>query len=285
MIAAPTVAGDAPHAAHTLPSDSRRLVLLGSLSRLHHRLEAAFCSPAAVGRNAAEVRADEGSLVRVSVPPPASKAQTSAGVTAMDAESRRWVDGLQDTGARHDASLARLHALLLRAARHEANRRRGWIGSVSGPELDDLAQQAADDALMSIVGKLSDFRGASRFTTWAYKFVMFEVSGKMARHAWRDRPRTLDEAAWERLPDRLAALPERAAEQREQLSLLHRAVEQDLTHHQRQVFVAAALNDIPIDVLALQIGSNRNAIYKTLFDARRKLRASLAACGHSLQRS
>ena len=162
---------------------------------------------------------------------------------------------------------------------------RDWIGSVGGPELDDIAQQAADDALMTIVGKLEDFRGASRFTTWAYKFAMFEVSAKMARHAWRERPLALDEAAWERLPDRLALLPESAAEQRELLSAVRRAVEEELTDHQRHVFVAAALNDIPIDTLALEIGSNRNAVYKTLFDARRKLRASLAASGHTLQRT
>jgi RNA polymerase sigma-70 factor (ECF subfamily) len=223
--------------------------------------------------------------VNVSAETRCSEAALPLPVAALDPESRRWIDGLQGSGARYEACLARLHALLLRAARHEANRRRGWLGSVSGPELDDIAQQSADDALMTIVGKLENFRGASRFTTWAYKFVIFQVSGKMARHAWRDRPLALDETAWERLPDRLAALPERAAEQRELLSALRRAVEEQLTDHQRHVFVAAALNDIPIDALAREIGSSRNAVYKTLFDARRRLRSSLVASGHTLQRS
>lgn len=224
--------------------------------------------------------------MNVSVPPPTCDTAAPIGVVAMDPESRRWIDGLRDRGARRDAHLARLHGLLLRAARHEANRRRGWTsGSVDGLDLDDLAQQAADDALMSVVGRLDDFRGASRFTTWAYKFAMFEVSNKLARHVRRDAPLALDEAAWERLPDRLAALPERATERRELLAELRRAIEQDLTAHQRHVFVAAALNDVPIDVLALEIGSNRNAVYKTLFDARRKLRASLDGAGHTLPRS
>jgi RNA polymerase sigma-70 factor, ECF subfamily len=225
------------------------------------------------------------SLVSLSAEPRCPEAAPPASVAALDPESRLWLDGLRDSGARHDACLARLHALLLRAARHEANRRRDWLGSVRGPELDDIAQQSADDALMTIVGRLDDFRGASRFTTWAYKFVMFEVSGKMTRHAWRDRPLALDETAWGRLPDRLAALPEDAAEQRELLSVLRRAVEEQLTDLQRRVFVSAALNDISIDALALEVGSNRNAVYKTLFDARRKLRASLAAAGHTLERS
>lgn len=203
----------------------------------------------------------------------------------LDAESRVWVDELQDSGQRQVACIARLHELLLRAARHEANRRRHWFGSLSGPELDDIAMQAADDSLMKIIAKLQEFRGASRFTTWAYKFVIFEVSGKMARHTWRDRPLALDDADWELLPDRLSAVPGDAAEGRELLAALRRAVEDDLTPLQRRVFVAAALNDIPIDVIALEIGSNRNAIYKTLFDTRRKLRARLADAGHTLERS
>lgn len=219
----------------------------------------------------------------VSIRSRADSAGLPSGLDDLDQESRAWLDGLQETAPRREASLARLHALLLRAARHEANRRRQWLGFVSGPELDDIAQQAADDALMTIVGKLAEFRGASRFTTWAYKFAIFEVSSKIARHAWQARPVVLDDADWEHLPDELAALPESTVERYELLATLRRAVETELTEHQRRVFVAAALNEIPIDVIALEIGSNRNAVYKTLFDARRKLRARLAASGHTLE--
>jgi RNA polymerase sigma-70 factor (ECF subfamily) len=176
--------------------------------------------------------------------------------------------------------VAKLHDVLKRAALHELHRRRGQL---SGPEFDDVAQQCADDAMVNILARLDDFRGLSRFTTWAYKFVIFEVSSKVARHAWRHHPPAAADLAWEQVPDRLAPRPGEQAERREQLTVLTRAIEADLTPRQREVFVAIALNDVPIDVLALQLGSNRNAIYKNLFDARRKLRASLAAAGHALE--
>jgi RNA polymerase sigma-70 factor, ECF subfamily len=192
----------------------------------------------------------------------------------VDEASRRWVEQLR---REHPPALARLHDVLHRAALHELRRRRG---SLAGPELEDVALQCADDAVVSILAKLDDFRGLSRFTTWAYKFAIFEVSGKLARHAWRHH--TPAELEWDRLPDALAAGPGERAEQREQLAALTRAIEHDLTPRQREVFVAVALNEVPIDALALRLGSSRNALYKNLFDARRRLRASLEAAGHQV---
>ncbi len=175
--------------------------------------------------------------------------------------------------------MAKLHDVLLRIAYHELSRRRSRLGSISGPEFDDLAQQAADDALMNILVKLGDFRGLSRFTTWAYKFVIFEISGKVARHAWHRQPPSSSEPAWDQVPDSFAARPGDRLERREQLEALSAAIGK-LSERQHEVFVAVALNDVSIDVLAIELGSNRNAIYKNLFDARRTLRATLAAAGH-----
>ena len=202
----------------------------------------------------------------------------------LDVVSRSWIDCLQTSGSPHEACLARLHALLLRVARHEASGRAQSL-QVRGPELDDLAQQAADDALMAIKAKVADFRGESRFTTWAYRFVMFEVSTKMGRHFWRNRPQAMDQESWERLPDPFPVLPQQRLEQLELLAELLRAIEEDLTVLQRRVFVAVALNDVPMDAFARELGSNRNAVYKTLFDARRKLRTSLEAAGYALPSS
>ncbi|MGI8712714.1 MAG: sigma-70 family RNA polymerase sigma factor [Solirubrobacteraceae bacterium] len=207
---------------------------------------------------------------------------TSAGrpvPAAPDRESRQWTEQLEPGHPRRDQTVAKLHEMLLRIAYHELSRRRNQLGSISGPEFDDLAQQAGDDALMNILAKLGEFRGLSRFTTWAYKFVIFEVSGKLATHAWRRQPPSPDDVTWERLPDSLAPRPGERVEQREQLEALSAAIA-ELTARQREVFVAIALNDVSIDVLAIQLDSNRNAIYKNLFDARRKLRASMAAVGH-----
>ncbi len=196
-----------------------------------------------------------------------------------DADSRQWIEQLRAGHPRHDQALARLREVLLRVALHELSRRRGQLRSVTGPEFEDLAQQAANDALMNILARLDDFRGLSRFTTWAYKFVMFEVSGKVARHAWRRQPPGREEPAVEQLPDSLTPRPGDRLEQQERLQALSRAIG-ELTERQREVFVAIALNETPIDVLAIQLGTNRNAIYKNLFDARRNLRASMAAAGH-----
>jgi RNA polymerase sigma-70 factor (ECF subfamily) len=198
---------------------------------------------------------------------------------AWDRDSELWVAGLRRGHPRHDETVAKLHGVLLRIAHHELARRRGQLESIGGPEFDDLAQQAADDALMSILGKLDEFRGRSRFTTWAYKFVMFEVSGKVARHVWRRHPPSHQELDFERLPDHLAPRVDDRVERREQLDALSSAID-ELSDRQREVFVAIALNDVPIDVLAMQLGATRNAIYKNLFDARRNLRARMAAAGH-----
>jgi RNA polymerase sigma-70 factor (ECF subfamily) len=199
-----------------------------------------------------------------------------------DRTSRRWVEQLHSGHPRHEHAAARLHDVLHRAAMHELHRRRGRLGALAGPELDDVAQQCADDALMKILARIDAFEGRSRFTTWAYAFVIFEVSSKVARHAWRHHPLSRDDLTWDHLPDTLTPKPGDQAERREQLAALTKAIEEDLTPRQREVFVAIALNDVPIDVLALELGSNRNAIYKNLFDARRRLRASLAAAGHPL---
>ena len=199
-----------------------------------------------------------------------------------DPASRRWVEQLHPDHARHEQAVTKLHDILQRAAIHEMHRRRGQLGSLAGPERDDVAQQCADDAMMNILARIDNFQGLSQFTTWAYKFVIFEVSSKLARHAWRHHPPNAEDLTFDQLPDTLAAKPGEQAERREQLTVLSTAIEEDLTPRQREVFVAIALNDVPIDVLSLRLHSNRNAIYKNLFDARRKLRASLAASGHPL---
>jgi RNA polymerase sigma-70 factor (ECF subfamily) len=208
--------------------------------------------------------------------------ENRAGMSAPDPDSQRWLDGLRSDGARHDQCARELHAVLLRAARREIHRRRGWLGGATGPELDDLAHQTADDALVAIIKSLGSYRGASRFTTWAYRFVMNQASIKTRRHLWSGRRVEFDDVDWARLPNRLGASPHRHSEQHAQLKALREAVEHTLSTRQREVFVAIALNEVPIDVVALRLASNRGAIYKTLFDARTKLRASLSAAGYPL---
>jgi RNA polymerase sigma-70 factor, ECF subfamily len=190
-----------------------------------------------------------------------------------------WVRALSGGGVERERAVARLHEMLLRVARAEAGRRGGQL-RISGPELDDLAHQAAADAVLAIIAKIGEFRGESRFTTWACKFVIFEVSGKIGRHFWRRPAVRLQAGDWDRLPDRFGLDPARESEWRDLVRALRRAVQDELTEHQRRVFTAIAVDGVPLDALAAQLGSNRNALYKTMFDARRKLRASLVADGY-----
>jgi len=212
-------------------------------------------------------------------PATASSLTTTAKDRRLDAESAGWVQTLGSTGLMREQALARLHDMLLRIARSELRRRSGRH-PITGPELDDLAHQAAADALLAITGELDGFRGESRFTTWAYRFVILEVSTKLGRHFWQKPTVALDTEAWERLPDRFGMDPGDHAQWRGLVDALHRIVEEDLTPRQREVFVAIVLQGVPLDALVVRLGTNRNAIYKTLYDARRKLRTSLAANGY-----
>jgi RNA polymerase sigma-70 factor (ECF subfamily) len=189
------------------------------------------------------------------------------------APSDEWVAALGGSGRRRDEALSRLHELLLRGARLEVRRRGDLVTDVSRAELEDLALQATDDALVAILAKLHTFRGDSRFTTWAYKFVLLEAGVKLRRRAWQGREVPLDETAWPLTDPGPTA--QQSMEETELLSSIRDAVATVLTPHQREVFVALALNGVPIDVLAERKGSTRGALYKTLHDARRKLREAV----------
>ena len=193
-------------------------------------------------------------------------------------ESREWIAALRGEAGDRDRAIGRLHELLLKAARSEVGRRRAALSHVRGEELDDIATQAADDALMAVLAKLDQYRGASRFTTWAYKFALLEAGVRLRRRAWQHREVVLEPGAWEALGDGRASAQD-ALERTQLLDALPGAVDRVLTPHQRRVFVALALNEVPIDVLADRLGTTRGALYKTLHDARRKLRARLAESG------
>jgi RNA polymerase sigma-70 factor (ECF subfamily) len=199
-----------------------------------------------------------------------------------DAESIAWLAALDGDGAQRDEVVARLHDLLLRAARFEIVRRRSALSHVRGEELDDLATQAADDALMAVLAKLDQYRGESRFTTWVYKFALLEAAVKVRRRAWRDREVPLEPDAWALVADR-ALTPEAAVEGTELVDAVRQAIADRLTAHQRNVLVALAINGVPVDVLAERLGTTRGALYKTLHDARRKLRADLADRGFAIE--
>lgn len=209
---------------------------------------------------------------------PRSCRHVSSLQSVADRESRAWVRRLSADGPARREALRDLHELLLRAARFEINRRSRRLPHLRGGDLDDLAQQSADDALVAVLGKLDDFRGESRFTTWAYKFALLEAAVTVRRLSWQGRELPVKPELWALVADgELTA--QQKAETRELFVALEQAIRGDLSAHQRAVLVAVTLNDVPIDVLAERLNTTRGALYKTLHDGRRKLRAELLARG------
>lgn len=206
------------------------------------------------------------------LPPSAAR---HAGV---DVSSRVWLRRLRAEGPEREQALSDLRDLLLRAARFEVKRRRAAMPYLRGNDYDDLAQHSADDALLAILGKLDSYRGESRFTTWAYKFALLEAAVNLRRRAWQGREVPRDAEHWPLIADQRAT-PDQDAQTAELMRAVGTAIEQELTPHQREILVALALKGVPIDVLAERLNTTRGALYKSLHDARRKLRRHLSSQG------
>jgi RNA polymerase sigma-70 factor (ECF subfamily) len=201
---------------------------------------------------------------------------------ALDHESDVWVRRLSANGRERESAVEDLHALLLRATRFEIGRR-DQPGSVVGSVgVDDLAVQAADDALVALLAKLHTYRGNSRFTTWAYKFALLEAAVKVRRRPWHGRELPLEADNWAQVLEDRRESPAGQAEAFELIHAVRDAIAEVLTPHQRAVLVAITLKDVPIDVLTERRSTTRGALYKTLHDARRKLRKRLAEDGLAL---
>jgi RNA polymerase sigma-70 factor, ECF subfamily len=209
--------------------------------------------------------------------PPDTNTDVSALAAAPGLEE--WHLDLHASDARREEAVVRLHGLLLRAARFEVFRRGGSLPQLSPAELEELAQDAAGDAAVSVLRRLEDFRGESSFRTWAYKFALLEASVKVRRRAWRDREVTLEPEHWENFAH-AGPEPGDDAENAALFEVVREGIRTALTPRQRQVLVAVVLEGVPIDVLAERLGTNRNALYKMLHDARRRLRAHVAAAGY-----
>jgi RNA polymerase sigma-70 factor, ECF subfamily len=191
----------------------------------------------------------------------------------LDPDSRAWIDALCSEGSTRDGAAKRLHALLFRAARFQLASHASEP-QLRGEGIDDVATEAADDALVLILAHVDEFQGASRFTTWAYKFAILEARTALRKRIWKGRELPVDPEEW-RLLSLSVSGPEELVEQLELLHELRSAIEEMLTDRQREVFVAIAVTGAPIELVAARLGSTRGSIYKTLHDARRKLSTQL----------
>lgn len=188
-----------------------------------------------------------------------------------------WWTHLGDDGPEGDRAMARLHELLVRASRHQVWRLRDLLPGADPETVDDIAQQAADDAMVAVLRRLPSFEGRSRFTTWAYKFAVLQAGVAVRREGWRDREVPLPDDVV--LPD-AAPSPADVSEATQLAQAVRAAIANELTPHQRRVVLALVVEGVPIDVLADRLGTNRNALYKALHDARQRLRQALVSGGH-----
>jgi RNA polymerase sigma factor (sigma-70 family) len=190
--------------------------------------------------------------------------------------NEQWLTDLQ--GPNPDEALADLYDLLVRGLRVSLGSYGGGVDANTG----DFAQEA----LIKIIGSLDSFRGESRFTTWALKIAMNVALTELKRKRWRDV--SLQELfarrkAANREPPDPQLGPEQLALQNTVLQELRRMVDEELTDRQREAVVAVLLEGMPISEVARRMGTNQNALYKLLHDARRKLKRQMEAAGLSPQ--
>jgi RNA polymerase sigma-70 factor, ECF subfamily len=188
-----------------------------------------------------------------------------------------WIAELTSDGPVREDALRRLHALLLRGARFQVSRMSAMRAMVGAAQVEDVITLAADEAMVAVLGKLATFEGRSRFTTWAYKFAVLQAAVELRRQAWSRREVPLD-AAPPLIEPRPS--PDQYVEGAELAAAVREAIDRVLTPHQRRIALALIVDEVPIDVLAERLGTNRNALYKTLHDARSRLRAHLALEGY-----
>jgi RNA polymerase sigma-70 factor (ECF subfamily) len=200
--------------------------------------------------------------------------------------NQEWLHDLKASGATQEAAIADLRDLLLRAALYFFSRNRSDFARKSGDEIAQQAEDCAQDALIAVMDHLDDFRGDSKFTTWAYKFAINIALMTARRERWKGV--SLDELAasseshfyeWIMQDNADGSAPEASAMQGEVRGIIREVIRQDLTEKQRQVLAMMVFNEVPLDEVVRHLGSNRNAVYKMLHDARRKIKSGLQARG------
>lgn len=198
-------------------------------------------------------------------------------VAVADGANQVWPELFLAGGTAYDEAVRRLHALMTKASAHQVALMASNLPVIGGVRVEDIVEQAADEATVAALGKLASFEGRSRFTTWAYKFGILHASNEVRRNMWRHREVNLDD-----LPELVGTSPspEQHVEHRDIADAVSAAIKTALTPHQRKVAVALLVEDIPVDILAERMGTNRNALYKTLFDVRGRLRLQLTAAGY-----
>lgn len=203
--------------------------------------------------------------------------------------NREWIRDLNASGESQEAAIVDLRNILLRAALYFFSRNLGDFAGLSRDEILQRAEDCAQDALIAVLNHLQDFRGDSKFSTWAYKFAINIALMSARRERWKGV--SLDELAdaaegrlseWAMQDKSAGVAPEQSAIQGELREIIRDVIQRDLTEKQRQVLLLMVFNEVPMDEVVRHLDANRNAVYKMLHDARRKLKSSLRERGFEM---
>jgi RNA polymerase sigma-70 factor (ECF subfamily) len=194
--------------------------------------------------------------------------------------NQEWLEALGSRGPEREAALQELRAILLAGLRRAL---RGWVRT-SGREFDALAEDFVQESLLRILSSLGSFQGLSRFTTWAQKIAVHVALTELRRRRWKDvsLEGALEEEPAALLLEDPAPGPEESAERSLSVEWILRLVAEELTDKQRRAVAAVLLGGLPVEEAARRLGTNRNALYKLIHDARLRLKRRLAREGVSV---
>jgi RNA polymerase sigma-70 factor (ECF subfamily) len=191
-----------------------------------------------------------------------------------------WLQDLRTPGLSQEKALADLRAILLQGLPYALSK---WL-SPNDPQFESLAEESVQDTLLRVLDRLDTFQGRSQFTTWVHKIAIRIALTELRRRRWRDV--SLDEMVESEqitpargLMEDLSPTPESDAERSELINHVMRMISEELTDKQRQAMVALSVKGMPMEEVARRMGTNRNALYKLLHDARLHLKERLASEG------
>lgn len=199
-----------------------------------------------------------------------------------------WLNDLRPDSPRQPDALADLRVRVQRSIYYYLSQERSDLRDSSPQDLQQMAEDLAQDTVMRVLNNLHHFRGESQFTTWANRIATRIAISEMRRARYRDFSLDNLTGEGETLPAEASLIseappnPERAAEQSDTLDRVMGLLSESLTDRQYKALEAVALRGVPMDVVAEQLGTNRNALYKLLHDARRKLKVALESNGLSV---
>ncbi len=207
-----------------------------------------------------------------------------------DRTNEQWLAELRsDDVPVQTAVIEDLRKRLQRSIYFYLSQDRSDLRGLATQELEQMAQDLAQDATLRVMDNLDSFRGESRFTTWANKIAVRLAISDLRRARYKDFSLDQLTADGDLLPisSRIASnnepTPEKVTERDDVMEKIEMAFKEALTEKQYQALVAVSLKGVPMDVVAERMGTNRNALYKLIHDARRKLKAHLEAQGISTE--